>query len=85
MKKVALVTGASSGIGRMITRELNTAGFQVYAAARRMDCIADLKAEGIMPVSLDLTVDDVLDSSGRIAVPFLQSRCESLLISATKI
>ena len=58
MKKVALVTGASSGIGRMVAQELKAAGFQVYAAARRVDRMEDLKAEGIKPVSLDLTVDD---------------------------
>lgn len=76
MKKVALVTGASSGIGKMVAQELKAAGFQVYAAARRVDHMADLKAEGITPVSLDLTVDDsiracvdeVLDSAGRIDV-----------------
>ena len=58
MKKVALVTGASSGIGRMAAQELKAAGFQVYAAARRVDRMEALKAEGIKPVSLDLTVDD---------------------------
>ena len=58
MKIVALVTGASSGIGRMVAQELKAAGFQVYAAARRVDRMEDLKAEGIKPVSLDLTVDD---------------------------
>ena len=76
-KKVALVTGASSGIGKMVAQELKVAGFQVYAAARRVDHMADLKTEGITPVSLDLTVDDsiracvdeVLDSAGHIDVP----------------
>ena len=58
MKIVALVTDASSGIGRMVAQELKAAGFQVYAAARRVDRMEDLKAEGIKPVSLDLTVDD---------------------------
>ena len=58
MKKVALVTGASSGIGRMAAQELKAAGFQVYAAARRVDRMENLKAEGIKPVSLVLTVDD---------------------------
>lgn len=76
MKKVALVTGASSGIGKTIARELHAAGFQVYAAARRVDRMADLKAEGITPVPLDLTADDsiracvdeILNRTGRIDV-----------------
>lgn len=50
MKRVALVTGASSGIGKMVAQELKEAGFRVYAAARRVDRMADLKAEGITPV-----------------------------------
>ena len=76
MEKVALVTGASSGIGKMIAQELKNAGFQVYAAARRVDYMNDLKGEGIIPVSLDLTKDDsicacverVLTAAGRVDV-----------------
>lgn len=55
MKKTALVTGASSGIGNMIARELNSAGFTVYAAARRVEKMADLEKLGIIPAELDLT------------------------------
>lgn len=57
MARTALVTGASSGIGKMVAQELNRAGFQVYGAARRVERMADLKAEGITPVALDLTDD----------------------------
>ncbi len=58
MAKVALVTGASSGIGKMIAQELKSAGFRVYAAARRVDRMADLEKEGIVPIALDLTEDE---------------------------
>lgn len=58
MAKAALVTGASSGIGRMVAQELKNAGFQVYAAARRVDRMADLEKDGITPVALDLTKDE---------------------------
>ena len=45
MAKTALVTGASSGIGRMVAQALKSAGFKVYAAARRVDRMADLEKE----------------------------------------
>ena len=57
MAKTALVTGASSGIGKSIAQELAKAGFRVYAAARRTAQMEDLKAMGITPVELDLTDD----------------------------
>jgi len=38
-KKVALVTGASSGIGYDAAIQLNEKGFTVYGAARRMDLL----------------------------------------------
>ena len=76
MAKTALITGASSGIGKVVARELRAAGFTVYAAARRVEQMDDLKAEGITPIYLDLTrdetiqscVDMVLRSAGRIDV-----------------
>lgn len=58
MAKTALVTGASSGIGMSIARELKKSGFKVYAAARRVDKMSELKEDGIIPVELDLTQDD---------------------------
>ena len=62
MAKVALITGASSGIGREIARTLAATGFTVYAAARRVDRMADLAQLGITPVALDLTVDSSIEA-----------------------
>ena len=45
MKKVALVTGASSGIGKSTAEELCKNGFIVYAAARRLDRMKDIENE----------------------------------------
>ena len=55
MAKGALVTGVSSGIGRMVAQEPKNAGFKVYAAARRVDRMADLEKDGFTPVALDPT------------------------------
>ena len=78
-RSVALVTGASSGIGRAVASRLAADGMTVIAAARRADRLAEL-AEGtngaIVPCELDVTdrgafqtaVDDVITRHGRIDV-----------------
>ncbi|MDR0299948.1 MAG: oxidoreductase [Streptococcaceae bacterium] len=74
--KVALVTGASSGIGEATARALKTAGYIVYGAARRKDRMANLEAEGIKTLSLDVTdegsmtacIDEILKNEGRLDV-----------------
>ena len=74
--RTALVTGASSGIGEETARRLRAAGFQVYAAARRVDRMAALEAEGIHVIGMDVTdeasmvagVERVLAEQGRLDV-----------------
>ncbi|MDP5226773.1 MULTISPECIES: oxidoreductase [Arthrobacter] len=56
-KKIALVTGASSGIGEATAHSLRKAGFTVYAAARRVDRMTALADDGVKTVSLDVTDD----------------------------
>jgi NAD(P)-dependent dehydrogenase (short-subunit alcohol dehydrogenase family) len=57
MNRVALVTGASSGIGEATVRKLLAKRYVVYAAARRADRMAALKEAGAKIVALDLTDD----------------------------
>jgi short-subunit dehydrogenase len=56
-EETALVTGASSGIGRETAIRLAEKGFQVIAAARRMDRLNELadQFDGISPKKVDLS------------------------------
>lgn len=57
-----LVTGASSGIGFDTARALAQLGHQVYGAARRVDRMEPLKADGVTPVALDVTSEESLQA-----------------------
>lgn len=71
---VAIVTGASSGIGAVIAQTLVDDDWIVYAGARRVDRMAPLAQAGIHVHALDVTddasmvafVDRVLAEQGRI-------------------
>ena len=55
--EVALVTGASSGLGARFAKVLAAHGAKVIAAARRVERLTELAAEnaGISPLALDVT------------------------------
>jgi short-subunit dehydrogenase len=57
-KKIALVTGASSGIGEATAKLLAGSGYTVYGAARRIERMEHLKILGIRILSMDVSDDD---------------------------
>ena len=75
-EKVALVTGASSGIGESAAHRLHEQGYVVYGAARRVEKMKDLANAGIHVLAMDVTdatsmaqgVRQIIDDHGRIDV-----------------
>ncbi|NET32626.1 MAG: SDR family NAD(P)-dependent oxidoreductase [Cyanothece sp. SIO1E1] len=57
-KKVALVTGASAGIGKATVKQLLNDGMIVYAAARRLEKMEDLARLGAHPLKMDITIEE---------------------------
>ncbi len=74
--RIALVTGASSGIGLATAQLLAGNGYYVFAGARRMDPLEQISSVNIEPIELDVTnedaihgmVDHIISSCGRIDV-----------------
>jgi NAD(P)-dependent dehydrogenase (short-subunit alcohol dehydrogenase family) len=74
--RVAIVTGASSGIGEATAHRLRQTGFVTYAGARRLDRMSVLADQGVHIAELDVSddasmvalVDRVLAEQGRIDV-----------------
>ncbi|MEC5191060.1 MULTISPECIES: oxidoreductase [unclassified Arthrobacter] len=60
---VALVTGASTGIGYEAAWKLAARGFIVYAGARRVEKMESLKAHGVNIVALDVTDEDSMSAA----------------------
>jgi NADP-dependent 3-hydroxy acid dehydrogenase YdfG len=69
--QVAVVTGASSGIGAAITRALAERGVEVCAVGRRLEAL-DALGEAVRGRRLDLTddaaIDALVDELGRVDV-----------------
>lgn len=60
---IVLVTGCSSGIGRATAIYLAQRGWRVYASARRLEDIASLQTERLVPLVLDVTDEESRQSA----------------------
>src|SRR5262249_37073606 len=60
----ALITGATSGIGRAMALALGEAGYEVYAVGRNEAALEELRAAraGITPIAVDITDRDALEA-----------------------
>ncbi|GHU85472.1 short-chain dehydrogenase/reductase [Bacteroidia bacterium] len=75
-KKIVVITGASSGIGRATAIYLAESGYIVYGGARRADKLSELVQYGVKTLQLDVTndssamnfIDTILKNEGQIDV-----------------
>src|SRR5215469_7380556 len=83
MQRIAVVTGASSGIGAATARRLATDGYHVVLAARRLDrlrAVADsITAEG---GQAEVAQVDVTDRAAVDALAASLERCDVLVANA---
>ncbi|AOX02728.1 short-chain dehydrogenase/reductase [Moorena producens PAL-8-15-08-1] len=74
--KVALITGASSGMGKEMAKSLLKDGLTVVVAARSVEKMADLRELGAHPLRMDITdeasiqaaVNEIQDTYGKVDV-----------------
>jgi NAD(P)-dependent dehydrogenase (short-subunit alcohol dehydrogenase family) len=63
-EKAVLITGATTGIGRLTAEHLAANGYFVYAGARKASDIEDLNGiDNVMAVRLDVTVQEEIDAA----------------------
>jgi len=81
VKKVAVVTGASAGIGEATVKRLIEQGYTTYAASRRLERMANLEKLGAILLPLDLTDDSsIVQAAKRIRTE--QGRIDVLVNNA---
>ena len=71
--KVAVITGASSGLGKQMTKAFANQGADLVILARRLDRLEELKKElentnvKILPIKCDVTSTEDINNAASIA------------------
>jgi NAD(P)-dependent dehydrogenase (short-subunit alcohol dehydrogenase family) len=73
-RKVALITGAGSGIGRECARGFLAAGYAVVLAGRRMDALQETIRQAGAPASAALAVPTDVRQPEAVRALFAQAR-----------
>lgn len=84
MKKTALVTGVTSGIGLATARKLHAAGFRIIGTGRNMEALNKLSAElgdAFLPLNYDVTDCKATEESVR-SIPAEWSEIDVLVNNA---
>jgi len=76
MKKIVLITGATTGIGKETAIYLSKKDYTVYGAGRRENKLKELETSGIKTIKMDVTddsqmaqgIEKIIDKEGRIDV-----------------
>jgi len=71
--QVAVVTGASSGLGRQMARAFAEQGADLVILARRVERLEELKTEleakgvSVLPIACDVTSSEAIDNAAKLA------------------
>lgn len=80
--RTAVVTGASTGIGRATARMLQERGWRVIPTARRRADLDSLQSEGFQPVELDLAEPDSVAQAASSILAATQGRIGAVVDNA---
>ncbi|KAG5463184.1 MAG: hypothetical protein BJ554DRAFT_1181 [Olpidium bornovanus] len=79
--RYVVVTGASSGIGRDAARTLRKAGFSVWAGVRKDADAESVRADGLLPLMIDVADDDSVARAFNEVAAALANQPGSMLVA----